>query len=45
MASGHKPHWVSSCRVDLRFSQTGTLAAFSRVLEKKTSDSILDQLL
>ena len=44
-ASEPTPGWPPSCRVDLRFSQTGTLAASRRVLEKKTSDSIVDQRL
>ena len=44
-ASEHTPGWVPSCWVDLWFSQTGTLAASRSVLEKKTSDSVLDQLL
>ena len=44
-ASEPTPGWPPSCRVDLRFSQTGTLAASRRVLEKTTSDSIVDQRL
>ena len=45
-ASEHTPGRAPSCRVDLRCSQTGgTLAASRRVLEKKTSDSVSDQLL
>ena len=44
-ASEHTCRWVPSCWFDLRFSQTSTLAASRSVLEKKTSDSILDQLL
>ena len=44
-ASEHIHRWLPSCRVDLRFSQTSTLAASQSVLEKKTWDSILGQLL
>ncbi|VDP21018.1 unnamed protein product [Onchocerca flexuosa] len=44
-ASDDTHRWVTSRRFGLRFSQTGTLAASRRVLEKKTSDSTLDQLL
>lgn len=35
----------TSCRLHLRFSQTGTLAASRSVLEKKTPGSVRDQLL
>lgn len=44
-ASEHTPGRAPSRRVDLRCSHTGTLAASRRVLEKKTSDSVSDQLL
>ena len=44
-ASDHTHRWVTSRRFGLRFSQTGTLAASRSILEKKTSDSTLDQLL
>lgn len=44
-ASEHTPGRAPSCRVDLRCSHTGTLAASRRVLEKKTSDSVSYQLL
>ena len=44
-ASDHTHHWVTSHRFGLRFSQTGTVAASRSVLEKKTSDSTLDQQL
>ena len=44
-ASEHTPGRAPSGRVDLRSTHTSRLAASRRVLDKKTSDSVSDQLL